>query len=94
MGSYLSHKATSTGGTHRVIVYSSPTCVWCMRAKTYLRTRGVPFRDVDVSRDPAAARNLVRRTGQMGVPVIEVDGRPIVGFDQARIDTALGLLAN
>lgn len=94
MGSYLSHKATSTGGTHRVIVYSSPTCAWCMRAKTYLRTRGVPFRDVDVSRDPAAARNLVRRTGQMGVPVIEVDGRPIVGFDQARIDSALGLLAN
>jgi glutaredoxin-like YruB-family protein len=94
MGSYLSHKATSTGGTHRVIVYSSPTCVWCMRAKTYLRSRGVPFRDVDVSRDPAAARNLVRRTGQMGVPVIEVDGRPIVGFDQARIDSALGLLAN
>jgi glutaredoxin-like YruB-family protein len=94
MGSYLSHKATSTGGTHRVIVYSSPTCVWCMRAKTYLRTRGVPFRDVDVSRDPAAARNLVRRTGQMGVPVIEVDGRPIVGFDQAQIDSALGLLAN
>ncbi len=94
MGSYLSHKATSTGGTHRVIVYSSPTCVWCMRAKTYLRTRGVPFRDVDVSRDPAAARNLVRRTGQMGVPVIEVDGSPIVGFDQARIDSALGLLAN
>jgi glutaredoxin len=65
-----------------------------MRAKTYLRTRGVPFRDVDVSRDPAAARNLVRRTGQMGVPVIEVDGRPIVGFDQAQIDSALGLLAN
>lgn len=94
MGSYLSHKATSTGGTHRVIVYSSPTCVWCMRAKTYLRSRGVPFRDVDVSRDPAAARNLVRRTGQMGVPVIEVDGRPIVGFDQAPIDSALGLLAN
>ena len=94
MGSYLSHKATSTGGTHRVIVYSSPTCVWCMRAKTYLHTRGVPFRDVDVSRDPAAARNLVRRTGQMSVPVIEIDGRAIVGFDQPQIDSALGLFAN
>jgi glutaredoxin 3 len=94
MGSYLSHKPTSTGGAHRVIVFSSPTCVWCTRAKTYLRTRGVPFRDVDVSRDPAAARDLVRRTGQMGVPVIEIDGRPIVGFDQTRIDTALGLRAN
>jgi glutaredoxin-like YruB-family protein len=94
MSNYLSHKATSTGGTHRVIVFSSPTCVWCTRAKTYLRGRGVPFRDVDVSRDPAAARDLVRRTGQMGVPVIEIDGRPIVGFDQARIDSALGLRAN
>ncbi len=94
MGSYLSHKNTSTGGTHRVIVFSTPTCVWCNRAKTYLRARGVPFRDVDVSRDAAAARDLVRRTGQMGVPVIEIDGRPIVGFDQARIDGLLGLRAN
>ena len=94
MGSYLSQKPTSTGSGHRVVVFSSPTCVWCTRAKTYLRTRGVPFRDVDVSRDPAAARDLVRRTGQMGGPVIEIDGRPIVGFDQARIDTALGLRAN
>ena len=94
MGSFLSHKATSTGGSHRVVVFSSPTCVWCTRAKTYLRTQGVPFRDVDVSRDPAAARDLVRRTGQMGVPVVEIDGRPIVGFDQARIDAALGLRPN
>ncbi len=91
MGSYLSHKATSSGGAHRVIVFSTPTCPWCNRAKSYLRSRGVPFRDVDVSRDAAAARDLVRRTGQMGVPVIEIDGRPIVGFDQRRIDTALGL---
>jgi glutaredoxin 3 len=91
MGSYLSRKQTSTGGSHRVVVYSSPTCVWCSRAKTYLNGRGVSFRDVDVSRDPAAARELVRRTGQMGVPVIEIDGQAIVGFDQVRIDSALGL---
>ncbi len=76
---------------HRVVVFSTPTCPWCSRAKSYLRSRSVPFRDVDVSRDPSAARDLVRRTGQMGVPVIEIDGRPIVGFDQARIDAALGL---
>jgi glutaredoxin 3 len=91
--SYLSKNATSTGGAHRVIVFSTPTCVWCTRAKTYLKAQGVPFRDVDVSRDPAAARDLVRRTGQMGVPVIEIDGRPIVGFDQAKIESALGLHA-
>lgn len=94
MGSNLSQKPTSSGGSHRVVIFSTPTCVWCNRAKTYLRSRSVPFRDVDVSRDPAAARDLVRRTGQMGVPVIEIDGRPIVGFDEARIDSALGLRAN
>jgi len=84
----------ATARPHRVIVFSTPTCPWCTRAKTYLRGRGVPFRDVDVSRDAAAARDLVRRTGQMGVPVIEIDGRPIVGFDQARIDAMLGLRPN
>ncbi len=91
MGSYLSKKPISSTPGHRVIVFSTPTCPWCSRAKTYLRSRGVAFRDVDVSRDAAAARDLVRRTGQMGVPVIEIDGRPIVGFDQRRIDAALGL---
>ncbi len=78
---------------HRVLVFTTPTCPWCSRAKSYLRSRNVPFREIDVSRDPAAARELVRRTGQMGVPVVEIDGRPIVGFDQHRIDTMLGLRA-
>ncbi len=94
MGSYLSKKPVSSTPGHRVIVFSTPTCPWCTRAKTYLRSRGVAFRDVDVSRDAAAARDLVRRTGQMSVPVIEIDGRPIVGFDQRRIDAALGLQMN
>ena len=93
MGSYLSKKSTSTGGTHRVIVYSTPTCPWCTAAKSYLRGQGVSFRDVDVSRDVAAARNMVHRTGQMGVPVVEIDGQAIVGFDRGRIDAALGLHA-
>ncbi len=91
MGSYLSKKPVSSTPNHRVIVFSTPTCPWCSKAKTYLRSQGVAFRDVDVSRDAAAARDLVRRTGQMGVPVVEIDGRPIVGFDQRRIDAALGL---
>jgi glutaredoxin 3 len=76
---------------HRVLVFTTPTCPWCTRAKGYLRTRGIAFREVDVSRDAAAARDLVRRTGQMGVPVIEIDGRPVVGFDRPRIDALLGL---
>ncbi len=81
----------ATRRAHRVLVFTTPSCPWCRRAKTYLRDRGVPFREVDVSRDAAAARDLVRRSGQMGVPVIEIDGRPVVGFDRQRIDQMLGL---
>ncbi len=85
--------AVTPARQHRVIVFSTPTCPWCTRAKNYLRSQNMPFRDVDVSKDPAAARDLVRRTGQMGVPVVEIDGKPIVGFDQAEIDALLGLRA-
>lgn len=84
---------STTERTHRVLVFTTPTCPWCNRAKQYLRQRNVRFREVDVSRDASAARDLVRRTGQMGVPVVEIDGRPIVGFDKPRIDTLLGLSA-
>lgn len=94
MASFLLRKKTPTADARGVIVFSSPTCVWCTRAKTYLAGRGVQFREVDVSRDPVAARDLVRRTGQMGVPVIEIGGRYIVGFDQNQIGGALGLQAH
>jgi glutaredoxin-like YruB-family protein len=80
-----------TQQTHRVLVFTTPTCPWCVRAKSYLTQRQVRFREVDVSRDPAAARDLVRRTGQVGVPVVEVDGQPVVGFDRQKIDRLLGL---
>jgi glutaredoxin-like YruB-family protein len=79
---------------HKVLVFTTPTCSWCQRAKTYLRQQNVRFREIDVSRDAAAARDLVRRTGQTGVPVIEIDGRPIVGFDRPKIDKLLGLKAS
>lgn len=75
----------------RVVVFSTPTCPHCRNAKRYLRQRGVRFTDVDVSRDPRAARDMVRISGQQGVPVITINGRPIVGFDRAKIDRLLGL---
>lgn len=85
------HKKTDAARTHRVLVFTTPTCPWCTRVKQYLRQHNVRFREIDVSRDAAAARDLVRRTGQMGVPVVEIDGRPIVGFDKPKIDKLLGL---
>ncbi|HOI10061.1 MAG TPA: glutaredoxin domain-containing protein [Myxococcota bacterium] len=76
---------------HRVTVYSTTTCPWCVRLKDYLRRRGVSFTDVDVSRDQAAARRMMAKSGQMGVPQAEIDGHMVVGFDRDRIDALLGL---
>lgn len=73
----------------RVVVYSTPTCPACNSAKAYFRRKGVRFRDIDVSRDQQAAESLVRRSGQMAVPQIDINGQLIVGFDQARIDRLL-----
>ncbi len=75
----------------RVIVFSTPSCPWCTRVKSYLRQKGVTFKDVDVSRDRKAAEDMVRRTGQQGVPVVLIGSRAIVGFDKQKIDKYLGL---
>jgi glutaredoxin 3 len=75
----------------RVIVFLTPTCTYCNRAKHYFRQQGVRFRDVDVSKDPAAARDMVRRSGQQGVPVIDINGKIVVGFNKPEIDKLLDL---
>jgi|UniRef100_A0A7C4KGP0 glutaredoxin 3 len=75
----------------RVIVFTTPTCTYCNATKRYLREKGIRFKEVDVSRDPAAARDMVRRSGQMGVPVLDIGGKIVVGFDRPKIDRFLGL---
>jgi len=77
--------------THKVIVFTSPTCSWCRTVKNHLRKFNISFREVDISRDPAAARDMVRRTGQQGVPVTLVDNRPVIGFDQSKLNRLLGI---
>ncbi len=77
----------------RVIVFSTPSCTFCNITKKYFREKGIRFRDVDVSRDPAAARDMIRRSGQQGVPVIDIGGRIVVGFDRAKIDRYLGIVS-
>jgi len=76
---------------HTVTVYSTPTCSWCTAAKQHLDANNVSFEDVDVSTDMSRAREMVERSGQYGVPVLDIDGEIIVGFDRARIDALLGL---
>ena len=75
----------------RVIMFSTPTCSYCRKAKQYFRKNGIRFKDVDVSRDQAAARDMLRRSGQQGVPQIDIGGKMIIGFDKPKIDRLLGL---
>lgn len=73
-----------------VRLYSTPTCPYCRMAKDFLEKEGVSFTVVDVSQDEKAAREMVERSGQMGVPVMEVGNTIIVGFDRGAYHKALG----
>jgi len=73
----------------RIIVFSTPNCGWCRKLKSYLREKGFKYRDVDISKDIKAADDMVRKTGQKGVPVTLINGRSIVGFNRNEIDRAL-----
>lgn len=74
-----------------VKIYSTPTCPYCVRVKEYLRQKNIDFQNIDVASDSAAVEEMVRLTGQMGVPVIVIDGTPVVGFDRKKIDTLLNI---
>ncbi len=69
----------------KVTVYSTPTCPHCVHAKEFLKENDVDFEDIDVSADRDKAKEMVEKSGQMGVPVIDVDGKIVVGFDQAKL---------
>jgi glutaredoxin-like YruB-family protein len=74
-----------------VKIYSTPTCPWCIRAKQFLKENNVEFQNIDVSGDQQAIDELMQKSGQMGVPVLDIEGEIIVGFDRERIKIALGL---
>jgi len=76
----------------KVKVYSTPTCPWCVKLKDYLKSQNVDFENIDVSADREAAMDMVKKTGQMGVPVALIGEIYIVGFDKARIDEELAKL--
>lgn len=72
-----------------VKVYSTPTCPWCQKAKEYLKDKGIEFMDVNVAEDAQGRTEMVEKSGQMGVPQIEINGKIIVGFNQEAIDKEL-----
>ena len=73
----------------KIIVYSTPTCPYCNLVKDYLNQKGVEFEEKDVSMDRVAAREMIERSGEMGVPQIDINGTIIVGFNRDAIDSEL-----
>jgi len=72
-----------------VIVYSTVWCAYCHAAMEYLDKLGVKYEDRDIEKNPAAAKEIVDKSGQMGIPVIDIDGTIIVGFDRPKINATL-----
>ena len=73
----------------QIVIYSTPTCPYCKRAKDYLSQKGITYIDHNVAEDRKIAEEMIQKSGQMSVPVIIVDGEIIVGFDQAQLDKLL-----
>ncbi len=73
-----------------IAIYTTPTCEYCNQLKQYLQERGVDYTEHNVAKDLQRADEMARKSGQFGVPVVDIDGRIVVGFNKAEIDRALG----
>lgn len=75
----------------KVVVYSTPTCPYCKKTKSFLEENDIEYEDIDLSSNQDKAQEMVDKSGQMGVPVLEIDGEVIVGFDKDRIKKELSI---
>ena len=77
--------------THKVTVYSAAWCPWCNKAKEWLNAHKIKYAVKDVDKDHMAAEVMVRKSGQTGIPVIDIDGEIVIGYDVPRLSKALGV---
>ena len=75
----------------KVKIYTTPTCHYCKMAKEYFKAKGIEYEEYDVMTDLVKRQEMVSKTGQMGVPVIDIDGKLVIGFDRPKINEYLGL---
>lgn len=75
----------------KVVIYSTPTCAYCRMAKEYFGKNNIEYNDYNVAEDKEKRQEMLDKTGQLGVPVIMIDDKVIIGFDKPAIDGALGL---
>lgn len=76
---------------NNIKIYTTNTCPWCTKVKNYLRSNNVNYEEVNVGLNRVAAMEMVTKSGQMGVPVLDIDGSIVVGFDKNKIDSLLNL---
>jgi glutaredoxin-like YruB-family protein len=75
----------------KIKIYTTPSCPYCFALKEFLKSHNIEFEDVDVSKDENAAKEMIEKSGQMGVPVVEIDGEIVVGFDKEKICQLLNI---
>ncbi len=75
----------------KVKVYSTPTCPYCIRTKQFLKENSIEFENIDVSSNQQAAQEMIDKSGQTGVPVLDINGEIVTGFDKDKISQLLGL---
>ena len=75
----------------QVTIYSTPTCVYCNAAKTFFKEKNIAYTEHNVAADQAKRKEMIDKSGQMGVPVIDVDGQLVIGFNQPKIKQLLGI---
>lgn len=75
----------------KVTIYTTPTCVYCKMTKAFFKENNVQYEEKDVSADRAAADEMIQKSGQMGVPVIDIDGQMLVGFDKEGLSRLLNI---
>lgn len=74
-----------------VLIYTTPTCIWCARTKEFFKQNNVTYKEINVAGDSKAAQEMIKKSGQVGVPVIDIDGQIVVGFNQERLKKLLGI---
>ncbi len=75
----------------KVLIYTTESCPWCKKTKEFLKQNNIKYKEIDVGKDEKAAKEMVKKSGQMGVPVTEIDGKVIPGFDEQKLKEALKL---
>ena len=88
---FVASSSTDKKPVKNVTVYTTPTCSWCTTVKRHLDENGVRYREINVAADQKAAEEMVKKSGQQGVPQTDINGQIVVGFDKTRINSLLGI---